>query len=49
LERIEADIDLTLYKEAMDEHTSTPNDISFNEMMRKLNRNEQNMKEDFKI
>ena len=36
LEKIEADIDLTLYKEAMDEHKRSPSDISFDDMMKEL-------------
>lgn len=36
LEKIEADIDLSLYKEAMNEHISSPSDISFDEMMKEL-------------
>ena len=36
LEKFEADIDLTLYKEAMNEHMSSPSDISFDEMMKEL-------------
>lgn len=35
-EKIEADIDLKLYNEAMEEHQNSPNDISFNEMMKEL-------------
>lgn len=36
LEKIETDIDLTLYKEAMNEHESSPSDISFDDMMKEL-------------
>jgi len=36
LEKIEADIDLALYKEAMNEHISSPGDISFDDMMKEL-------------
>jgi len=37
LERIEADIDLTLYQEAMNEHVNSPSAILFDEMMKELN------------
>jgi len=37
LEKIEADIDLNLYKDAIDEHINHPSDISFDEMMKELN------------
>ena len=36
LEKIEADIDLKLYNEAMDEYRRSPDDISFDEMMKEL-------------
>lgn len=39
LEKIETDIDLTLYKEVMKEHMSNPNDISFEDMMKELQEN----------
>lgn len=36
LEKIENDIDLKLYHQAMAEHRDTPNDISFDEMIKEL-------------
>ncbi len=39
LEKIEADIDLKLYNEAIEEHESSPNDISFDDMMKDLDLN----------
>lgn len=36
LEKIEADIDLKLYNEAIKEHQSYPSDISFDDMMKEL-------------
>lgn len=35
-EKIEADIDLKLYNKAIEEHRNSPNDISFDEMMKEL-------------
>lgn len=37
LEKIESEIDLKLYSDAMEEHRSSPNDVSFDEMMKQLN------------
>jgi len=36
LEKIENDIDLELYHQAMKEHHNNPNDISFDEMVKEL-------------
>lgn len=36
LEKIEDDIDIALYDEAMKEHEENPKDISFREMMKEL-------------
>jgi len=36
LEKIETDIDVALYQEAMKEHQDAPNDISFDEMVKEL-------------
>ena len=36
LEKIEDDIDLELYHQAMKEHTLKPNDITFDDMIEKL-------------
>ncbi|SFL91586.1 MULTISPECIES: type II toxin-antitoxin system RelB family antitoxin [Salibacterium] len=36
LEKIENDIDLKLYHQAMKDHHNDPNDISFDEMMKEL-------------
>ncbi len=36
LEKIENDIDLKLYHQAMVEHRNDPNDISFDEMIKEL-------------
>lgn len=36
LARIENDIDLKLYREAIKEHRYNPSDISFNDMLREL-------------
>ncbi|HCX04860.1 MAG TPA: CopG family transcriptional regulator [Clostridiales bacterium] len=36
LEKIEDEIDLDLYTQAMKEHTENPQDISFDEMMTEL-------------
>lgn len=36
LEKIENDIDLELYHQAMKEHQNNPNDISFEEMVKEL-------------
>lgn len=38
LEKIENDIDLKLYPQAMIEHRNTPGDISFDEMIKDLNK-----------
>jgi len=40
LERIEDDIDLKLYNQAMKNHKENPQDISFDEMMTELGFNE---------
>ena len=40
LEKIEDDIDLKLYNQAMKEHKENPQDISFDEMMTELGFNE---------
>lgn len=40
LERIENDIDLKLYNQAMKNHKENPQDISFDEMMTELGFNE---------
>lgn len=39
LKRIEDDIDLKIYHQAMKDHADTPNDISFDEMMKELDLN----------
>lgn len=36
LEKIEDEIDLDIYNQAMKEHNENPQDISFNEMMNEL-------------
>ena len=36
LEKIENDIDLNLYNQAITEHQDNPSDISFDEMMKEL-------------
>ena len=40
LEKIENDIDLRLYHQAMVEHKEKPHDISFDEMMKDLDLNQ---------
>lgn len=39
LGKIEEDIDLKLYNQAIAEHRDSPNDISFDEMMKELDLN----------
>ncbi|NLW39987.1 MAG: ribbon-helix-helix protein, CopG family [Tissierellia bacterium] len=40
MEKIEDDIDINIYTEAMKEHEENPQDISFDEMMEELDLND---------